>query len=295
MARPTNEELNGLKEELENLINSAKELVSSLANHDSEFTNSINTISTRLTAASENSDEIENFKQAAEETTSEIDELQTTASTTFQAIKELSDQSYKISETISAQESKLESLSNSAEKLTQTIEGLLPGATSAGLAFAFKERKESFVWPKRIWGTIFVISIIGLLAVAYFEPVSFEKATVDVSSIFQYFLVRLPFAIPIVWLAIYAGRRHTQALRLEEDYAHKEALSKSFEGYKTQIVDIEEDLEDKEATLNLIERTLEALSLHPGRIYQGKHEDISPAHSLASIIHRKKKDEDEEA
>ena len=131
-----------------------------------------------------------------------------------------------------------------------------------------------------------------MLAVAYFEPISFEKATVDANSIFQYFIVRLPFAIPIVWLAIYAGRRHSQALRLEEDYAHKEALSKSFEGYKKQIADIEEELENKDATLNLIERTLEALALHPGRIYQGKHEDISPVHSLASIILRKKGSED---
>ncbi len=294
MARPTNEELNGLKEELENLISSGNELVASLENHNSEFTDSINTISARLTTARENSDEIETLKQTAEETNSEIQDLKTTTNAEFQAIKLLSEQSSEISEAISAQESKLKDLSNNAENLKQTIEDLLPGAASAGLASAFKERKDSFVWPKRIWGGTFVVSIIALLAVAYFDPVTFEKATIDTNSIFQYFLVRLPFAIPIVWLAIYAGRRHSQALRLEEDYAHKEALSKSFEGYKTQLIDIEEGLQDKEATLNLIERTLEALSLHPGRIYQGKHEDITPAHSLANMFHRKNKSADEE-
>jgi len=294
MARPSNEELNALKEELESLINSGNELVSKLESHDSEFSNLINTISAQSTAATKNSEEIEDLKHTAEEAVSEIHELKTTSTTDFHAIQQLSEMSSEISETISTQESKLEQLSDNAEELKKTIEELLPGATSAGLASAFKDRKDSFIWPKRIWGAIFVASVIGLLAVAYFEPVSFEKATIDANSILQYFLVRLPFAIPIVWLAIYAGRRHSQALRLEEDYAHKEALSKSFEGYKTQLMDIEEGSEDKEATLNLIERTLEALSLHPGRIYQGKHDDISPVHSLANIFHRKKKSADEE-
>lgn len=294
MARPTNEELNELKEELENLIGSGNEIVDSLKSHDLEFSNSINTISAQLTTASGHSDEIETLKQSAEETTSDMHDLNTIANTAYQAIRQLSEQSSEISKTISTQESKLEDLSNNAEELKQTIEDLLPGAASAGLASAFKDRKDSFIWPKRIWGATFVVSVLGLLAVAYLDPVSFEKATIDANSIFQYFLIRLPFAIPIVWLAIYAGRRHSQALRLEEDYAHKEALSKSFEGYKTQLIDIEEGSEDKEATLNLIERTLEALSLHPGRIYQGRHEDISPAHSLANMFHRKKKSKDEE-
>ncbi len=87
---------------------------------------------------------------------------------------------------------------------------------------------------------------------------------------------------------MYASRRHSQALRLEEDYAHKETMSKSFEGYKTQIIELEEDLPAKTSTLNLINKSLEALSLHPGRIYEGKHENISPIHSLTRIFSRDK-------
>lgn len=108
-----------------------------------------------------------------------------------------------------------------------------------------------------------------------------------------YFISRLPFAIPIIWLAIYAGRRHSQALRLEEDYAHKEALSKSFQGYKKQLIDIEAKSTEKKATLDLIERTLIALSLHPGRIYQGKHNDISPWQSFTGLLSRKDKHDSE--
>jgi len=264
---------------------------SGLMNPDTNIGGNITAISEVF---NENADEIDTLKQSAEGTASEILELKTTAETDSQTISLLSNKSSEISETISNQESSLKELSKYTEQLKQTIEDLLPGATSAGLASAFKDRKDAFVWPKRIWGTTFIISIIGLLAVAYFDPVTFKKATIDANYIFQYFLIRLPFAVPIVWLAIYAGRRHSQALRLEEDYAHKEALSKSFEGYKAQLIDIEESSDEKEATLNLIERTLEALSLHPGRIYQGKHEDISPTNSLTNIFHRNKKSIDDE-
>lgn len=289
MARPTNEELNSLREELEGLICSGNELTTSLQEHDSEFATSIATMAKQLAIASSSKEEIEALKQAAEESAVEITELQSTANTDYQDISMLALKSSEISESITSQELQLKELTKKAEKLKQTIEELLPGATSAGLASAFRERKESFRVPKILWGSVFVLSIIALLLVAYFDPISFEKVTLNHESIFPYILVRLPFAIPIVWLAIYAGRRHSQALRLEEDYAHKEVLSKSFEGYKTQLIEIESGSDEKEATLNLIERTLAALSLHPGRIYQGKHEDITPFHSLTSIFGRKKK------
>ena len=226
MTRSANEEVSQLKEELDGLISSGNEVIGRLEERESEITTSINQITTHLTTASGNSDAIEALMQTAEENTTEIVNNKNTSISDYQAIQKLSEQSSEISEVISTQETKLEELSNYAEDLKKTIEDLLPGATSAGLASAFKERKDSFIWPKRTWGVTFVASIIGLLTVAYFDPVSFEKSTIDANSILQYFLVRLPFAIPIVWLAIYAGRRHSQALRLEEDYAHKEALSK---------------------------------------------------------------------
>ncbi len=78
----------------------------------------------------------------------------------------------------------------------------------------------------------------------------------------------LPFLVPIVRLAIYASHRHNQALRLE-------AISKSFEGYKTQLMEIESDANSKAAE-NLVNRTLEALGWHPSRSINAKREDLSP-------------------
>ena len=42
---------------------------------------------------------------------------------------------------------------------------------------------------------------------------------------------RLPLFFALVWLAIYAGRNGTMVVRMEEDYAYKEAISTAFEGY----------------------------------------------------------------
>lgn len=288
MARPTNEELNSLKQELESLITSGNELISNLQNKDSEFSSAVENISTQLNTAQENSNSIETSKQTIHGITTEIEDIKNTVINDFKKIQKLSKQSSEISETISNQESTLKQLSVKAEELKQTIEDLLPGATSAGLASAFKDRKESFKIPKILWGSVFVLSVIALFLVAYIDPVSFEKTTLNFEIIFQNIFIKLPFVVPIVWLAIYAGRRHSQALRLEEDYAHKEVLSKSFEGYKNQLIEIEVSSDKKQSTLNLIDRTLEALSLHPGRIYQGKHEDITPLNSVASALTQKK-------
>ena len=125
------------------------------------------------------------------------------------------------------------------------------------------------------------------------NPFTGEFASITTDTFIAYFLGRFPFFIPVVWLAIYAGRRHGQALRLEEEYANKETISNAFEGYKNQIGELEEKLNDtdRKSTLKLIDRTLEAVSLHPGRIYEGRHDDISPWQSISNII-RTKKDSD---
>lgn len=289
MARPTNEELNSLKQQLESLINSSDELLSNLQNKDSEFSSAVENISTQLNSAKEDYESIETSKQTIDTVATEIEDIKDTTKDNFKKIQELSEQSSKISETISNQRSTLEQLSIKAEKLNKTIEHLLPGATSAGLASAFKDRKESFKIPKILWGGVFVLSVIALFIVAYIDPVSlekttFEKTTLNFETIIKYIFIKLPFVAPIIWLAIYAGRRHGQTLRLEEDYAHKEVLSKSFEGYKNQLIEIEVESDNKQSTLSLIDRTLEALSLHPGRIYQGKHEDITLLGSVTNAL-----------
>lgn len=179
-------------------------------------------------------------------------------------------------EAIAEDKDTLNVLTEKAKELAERVEELLPGAASAGLARAFKERKEVFLWPKRIWAWALALTLAVMFAAVFFDPTRPEISQDTFGEIFMYLFSRIPFAVPLVWMAWYAARRHSQALRLEEDYAHKESLSRSFEGYKKQISELEDAEVNKKQTLNLVEKTLGALSADPGRIYRERNEDGTP-------------------
>lgn len=171
------------------------------------------------------------------------------------------------------------------EALIVRATGLLPGFASASLAHSFNDEKKRFVEPQKRWLKTFVWCIVGIAVVALpsfiiavFGPI-FKLPTEQWGDIFRGMVMRLPILIPLVWLAIYAGRNYMLSLRLEEDYAYKEAISKAFEGYKREMKEI---VADDPANPNptpitkLCVNVLTAIAERPGRIYEGKHKDITP-------------------
>ena len=81
---------------------------------------------------------------------------------------------------------------------------------------------------------------------------------------------------PVVWLAIYAGRNYMMSLRMEEDYAYKEAISTAFEGYKREMEKITADENQNPTPLTILcTNILSAIAERPGRIYEGKQRDIN--------------------
>ena len=292
MARPTNAELNELKDTIELLVKRAEELVGKADDASKESVEYRDDIRSAVA-------QVDEFRSGAETKVNEIGEkleevkrLSFSCAEWAEKISELESKAEQVERSLEKKKQDLNDLTDSCHALEREIEGLLPGATSAGLASAFEERKRSFSGTIRVWGTVFVLSMIALFAIAYIDPITLQKTAVNEGTLLSFFLARTPFVIPIVWLAVYAGRRHNQALRLEEDYAHKEALSKSFEGYKAQLLEIEAESDEKDATLDLIQRTLEALSLQPGRIYNGGHEDITPATAVRGILAGRRKKEE---
>lgn len=122
--------------------------------------------------------------------------------------------------------------------LARKIEGLLPGATSAGLANAYKDRKESYDAPIKNSTTVFycslvVLSLMGLFLVTdkvgwlYIDFLEID----DPIKLFNNFLFKLPITVPLVWVALFASKRRSQNMRLQQEYAHKEAIAKSYEGF----------------------------------------------------------------
>lgn len=186
-------------------------------------------------------------------------------------------------ERVTEYQNQLSQLAAAFNELHTKIEGLLPNATSAGLASAFRNQKGRFLKPQRNWlftfvAAIFCILAAGVIGLPGFWPGSITSGGQDSwDSILRHLVTRLPFVAPLVWLATYAGHHYTLALRVEEEYAFKEAMSTAFEGYKREMAGISSGSDGVLSPIGaLCENVLRALAQRPGRIYEGRHENITP-------------------
>ena len=264
--------------------NSQAQLKQDLANSQAQINQHVNNAAAGAGQVNSHAAETGHIKSQAQQSHSQIEQLATGATEFHSAIAQTNNEIVEQTETLA-------NLTDTASNLEKQVESLLPGATSAGLASAFAIRRKVFERPKVVWVLVLVGALATLFLAALLDPSKPDMSDPTLAGVAGYLLSRLPFALPIVWLALYAGRRHSQALRLEEEYAHKEVLSRSFEGYKKQIAELEEGQDCKEQTLSLIQTTLKALSLHPGRVYQGKRDE---GHPLWALLSRRKPDQEDD-
>lgn len=169
--------------------------------------------------------------------------------------------------------------------LNEQIESLLPGATSAGLASAYRNMKESFDRPIKSANKIFYGAIASLVFVAFLSAVKeiywFGVKFNDFSN-WQALLgglaTKIPYYAPLVWLAFYASSRRSEYQRLMQEYAHKETLANSYESYKKQI----ESLGSERDVLmrSLMEKAIDAIAYNASQTLDGKHGDKMPAIDL---------------
>lgn len=183
-------------------------------------------------------------------------------------------------------EMRVAELTKELELLLKRVDSLLPGAASASLASSFNTQKLRFAGPQKRWLITFIGCIVGLVIVAlpsffdaigipiwWHSPVNVNRPIED---IWRGLMMRMPIVIPLVWLAIYAGRYYMLSLRLEEEYAYKEAVSTAFEGYKREMKDIDPgDAANPSPLTKLCTNILAAIAERPGRIYEGKKSDIT--------------------
>jgi hypothetical protein len=134
----------------------------------------------------------------------------------------------------------------------------------------------------------FILCIVGLLiiaAIGTFNHVISSETNWD--SILRDLVQRLPFVVPLVWLGIVSGRQYMTALRMEEEYAFKEATSTAFEGYKQQMITVPENVNGGGKPINtLCENVLSSLSRRPGLIYEGKHHDVTPLTPVVEAVEK---------
>ena len=133
---------------------------------------------------------------------------------------------------------KVQLLTDAAKDVLNKANAAHGSANRAGLAFAYKEKREQFGIIKFLYMTVFLLS---LGAIVYFNgetEFSFAKPEMLINKL----LITLPLTI----IAFLSGQYAYRASRSEEEYGHKEALSLSYEGLKQAVVDSEnKSLSDK--------------------------------------------------
>ncbi|WP_304308727.1 hypothetical protein [Pseudacidovorax intermedius] len=234
---------------------------------------------------SENLAEIRAYKSAAETDTESIRALEETATAASAMTKKLADRSDLIDQRLAAYEKDLLSLrENSAEQL-KTITGLLPGATAAGLAHAFDDRRKTFLSPANRWQWLFVGSVacLVLLALTGLYNVYRNNTLLGWDDLARLWIARLPIAGALVWLALHSSREAALAKRLEEDYGYKAAIAASFLGFQKQMAEIGSNAPMESPLSKLCQDTLATIGSPPGRIYDKHQLTVTPAGELANV------------
>ncbi|WP_373778940.1 hypothetical protein [Glaesserella sp.] len=100
-----------------------------------------------------------------------------------------------------------------------------------------------------------------------------------IMAILDSLIYKLPFVLPALWLVLFISRRRNEAQRLAQEYAHKEALAKSYDSYKQQIEKLSEENRN-ELLPKLMDNMLKAISLNPAETLDKNHKDPIPVEEV---------------
>lgn len=188
------------------------------------------------------------------------------------------------------------SQSTKYKALVEQIEELLPGATSAGLASAYTTMKESFKDQIKAMTLVFYLCIVTLLGIAFHSSIqklgggawiAFKQYT-DWETTLRGVVSRLPMYGPAVWLGYFASKRRSEAQRLQQEYAHKEAVARSYISYKKQIEELQDD--NEELRSRLLGAAIDTISRNASTTLDGEHGDKSPSHEVLETVEKWLKD-----
>lgn len=205
--------------------------------------------------------------------------------------KKATDLESNVDESTQKIEELISSNSQNFAELTTKIEGLLPGATSAGLAYAFETRRQAISASQRYWKWTFIGSlgssfVAGLCLLSGYLPFGGgDTSSLDWTQFVRGILPRLILLSPLFWLAGFSAKQLSVRFRLEEDYAHKEALSRAFEGYKREMSTMTESSKVAGDLANVV---ISALGDPPVRLYDKHISTESPLDKVKDVVARNK-------
>lgn len=177
----------------------------------------------------------------------------------------------------------LEEQKKKYEDLEKQINGLLPGATSIGLAKTYTENRKKFEKQTEFWNRFFIWIMFIIFCFGIYIVIKDIK--IDMQHIFKY----SPLYISVIWLALFTSKRRNESMRLEQEYTHKETLAKSYMSYKEQIESLVNKEKKDELLQKLLESTTATISQNPNHVLDKNNTDYHPGIELLSSIWKRDK------
>jgi len=170
------------------------------------------------------------------------------------------------------------------DEVGKKIKSLLPGAMTAGLSYAYKEKKDNEIIERKGAQKTFYIAVLGLTLIslipfAFYNYMFFTlgKSAIELlESVPRVMMSILPLYIPAFWVAYSANKKSSLSKRLIEEYSHKEALSKTFEGLSTQIGLIDDEDASKDLATRLLYNLVDVSSENPGKLISDYNKSDHP-------------------
>ena len=149
------------------------------------------------------------------------------------------------------------------------MKNLISTATAKGLTSTFTERMKEYAKRRENSHGYFVACTISLLVLSMFFLVWVFYPNFLGSKVEQtgpvFFIIRLLFISvisPLVWLGLYFSGEKRKLLRLEEEYAHKWVVSRSYVGFREEAKKLEE-IPSARLQSGLLDAVVDAISYNP--------------------------------
>lgn len=114
--------------------------------------------------------------------------------------------------------------------------------TSAGLAGAFEARSKSLSRTGWFWVFLLASALVCAVGIGYFRIDAYETLLRDGASTSVILLNLLVTILGVggpIWLAWLSTKNIGQSFKLAEDYAFKASISKAYEGYRKEAVNLD--------------------------------------------------------
>ena len=164
------------------------------------------------------------------------------------------------------------------QKLREDAGLLVDQATVKGLSESYSEMKESFRVPIIWWGILFFCSLACMLGLAFYK----NGDIADWETAPKKLLGLLPLLFPLIWTAMFSAKKQSENRRLQQEYAHKETLAKSYQSYKQQIEELGDD--DQELLHTLIENSIKTIAYNASETLDKQHDQKTPIQEIVAAV-----------